>query len=48
VTVNQEGVLDLVDEIVLKDDVGKGYPAAPGFPAPPDTTPREAVFQRLI
>ena len=47
-TVDQEHVFDLVDQRVLEHDLGEGRSSAPGFPAPFEPSPGEAVFQALI
>ena len=47
-TVDQEHVFDLVDQRMLEHDLGEGPSSAPGFPAPLEPSPGEAVFQGLI
>ena len=47
-TVHQERVFDLVDQRVLEHHLGERPSRAPGLPAPFESSPGEAVFQRLI
>src|SRR6185437_14115871 len=44
----QKDVLDLIDERVLEHDFGEGESGPPGFPAPFEPAPRQAVLQRLV
>ena len=46
--VDQEHVFDLVDQRVLEHDLGEWQSRTPGFPAPFESPPGEAVFQGLI
>src|SRR5580700_6565031 len=48
VTVDEEDMLDLVDESMLEYDLCEGGSGPPGFPAPSEAAPSEAVLQRFI
>ena len=47
-TVDQEHVFDLVDQRMLEHDLGEGRSRTPSLPAPFESSPGEAVFQRLV